>query len=112
MINKLEDFSGDVMELVVDRANDGFDSAFHGLDTRLERARVVLCVVIQPREAHQRVQGRHLHELQVLQALFLLAPSLSLSKTTTKSNTILFPKFYIGHLFSSILSKILVKSLI
>lgn len=80
MIDKFEESNGDVLELVVDRTHDGLDGAFNSLHAGLQRARVVLGVAVQPREAHQGVQRRHLHEFQVFQPLFFLAVSLPQSQ--------------------------------
>lgn len=68
------------MKFIVNRADNGLDSALDGVDAGLERARVILGVGIEFRSAHQRMEGGDLHELKVLEPLFLLALRLRKSK--------------------------------
>lgn len=75
------------MIFVVNRADDGLNGALDGVDAGLQRARVLLGVSVESRGVHQRVQGRDLHEVEVLERLLLLAPSLQNQIQTNQSQT-------------------------
>ena len=50
------------MELVVDRLDDAFHGSLHGFNASFEGPSVLLGVRVEDREAHERVEGSHLHE--------------------------------------------------
>lgn len=93
-IDELEEVERDVVELIVDGADDGLDRPLHRLDAGLQRARALLCVLVQLRHAHHRLQCRHMHELQVPQPLLLLLRSLEIQFPTThqQNKTLKFPR--------------------
>ena len=46
-INKLEKLKGNIIELVIDRANDSLDGALNALHARFQWPRVLLRILIQ-----------------------------------------------------------------
>ena len=66
-IDELEEFEGDVVELLVDRSDDGFDGAFDSLDARFKWTGVFFGVLVEARETYHEVDRRHLDEIQVLE---------------------------------------------
>lgn len=72
-IDEFKDINGDAVVFVVNGANDSLNGALDGVDAGLQRARVLLGVTVQFRSVHQRVEGRDLHELEVLEPLLFLA---------------------------------------
>lgn len=64
-----EKFKRNVMEVVINGSNDGFDSAFNGLNTGFQRTGVVLGVFVDCGEADHSVQSCYLYEIQVLEIL-------------------------------------------
>lgn len=72
VIGEFEEVKGDVMELDVDRADERFDGAFHGLDAGPERARLLLGEVVDDRRQHNCSRRRRMDEEEELQPLFLI----------------------------------------
>ena len=63
---------GDVVVLVVDRTDHSLDSSFNGFNTWFQRTRLVLGLCVNESKAKQCFNSSSLHELQILQPLFLL----------------------------------------
>lgn len=61
-VKKSKEIVRHALELVIDRTNDGGDSTLHSPNRRSQRPRVVLRVLVQIRNAHQRLNRRDPHK--------------------------------------------------
>lgn len=62
-IGKLEEIQGNVLEFLVDGADDGLNRALDRLHAGFQRTRILLGEIVDVQEKHDRVHGRTPNEL-------------------------------------------------
>ena len=82
VVDKNKEIFRDILEFLVDWAENGGDSSFDGSDGRSQRPWILLRVVVEIRHAHKRLNRSNPHKPKTLQLLLTLPLTLTLRKQT------------------------------